>query len=114
MTDCIFCRIANREIPVDLILETDTLVAFHDLNPQAPQHVLLIPKKHIATLDGAGDEDRAILGDLLLSAAEIARRLGFSEAGYRTVINCNQNGGQSVYHLHVHLLGGRALHWPPG
>ncbi len=114
MNDCIFCSIANRQIPAELIVETDTLVAFHDLNPQAPQHVLLIPKKHIATLDGAGDEDRAVLGDLLLAAAEIARRLGFAEAGYRTVINCNQNGGQSVYHLHVHVLGGRALEWPPG
>jgi len=114
MTECVFCRIANREIPADLILETDTLVAFNDLNPQAPQHILLIPKKHIATLDAAGTGDQAALGDLLLAAAEIARDLGFAQTGYRTVVNCNQDGGQSVYHLHVHLLGGRALHWPPG
>jgi histidine triad (HIT) family protein len=114
MSHCIFCRIAAGEIPAKLVLETDTLLAFRDLNPVAPEHVLVIPRRHIATLDEAVEADRGLLGDLMLAGAEIARRLGFAEDGYRTVMNCNHDGGQSVYHIHLHLLGGRALSWPPG
>lgn len=114
MTDCIFCRIAAGEIPAKTILETDSLLAFHDLNPVAPHHALVIPRRHIATLDAAVPEDAAVLGELLLAGAEVARRLGIAESGYRSVINCNQDGGQSVYHVHLHVLGGRALSWPPG
>lgn len=114
MTDCIFCRIAAGEIPVKTILKTDSLLAFHDLNPVAPHHALVIPRRHIATLDAATREDSGVLGELMLAGAEVARLLGFAENGYRSVVNCNQDGGQSVYHLHLHILGGRALSWPPG
>lgn len=114
MTDCIFCRIAAGEIPASLILETENVVAFHDLNPVAPQHALVIPRRHVATLDDATDEDRGLLGELMLAGAEVARLLGCAEKGYRTVLNCNQDGGQSVYHIHLHVLGGRPLSWPPG
>lgn len=114
MTDCIFCRIVSGEIPAKFILETEKLVAFHDLNPAAPQHALVIPRRHIATLDDATDEDRDLLGELMLAGAEVARLLDCAEKGYRTVLNCNQDGGQSVYHVHLHVLGGRSLSWPPG
>lgn len=114
MNDCVFCRIVAGEIPTKRVYETDTVLAFHDLNPQAPHHLLVIPRRHIATLDDANESDRVVLGELLLAGAEIARRLGFADAGYRTVINCNQDGGQSVYHIHLHVLGGRSLRWPPG
>lgn len=114
MTHCIFCRIAAGELPAKVVLETDTLVAFRDLNPVAPEHVLVIPRRHIATLDAAVEEDRGLLGDLFLAGAEVARRLGFAEDGYRAVMNCNHDGGQAVYHIHLHILGGRALSWPPG
>jgi histidine triad (HIT) family protein len=114
MTHCIFCRIAAGEVPAQVVLETDTLLAFRDLNPVAPEHVLVIPRRHIATLDEAVEEDRGLLGDLMLAGAEVARCLGFAEDGYRTVMNCNHDGGQSVYHVHLHILGGRALSWPPG
>ncbi|AHE98894.1 histidine triad nucleotide-binding protein [Thioalkalivibrio paradoxus] len=114
MSDCVFCRIVAGDIPARVILETDTVLAFHDLNPQAPGHALVIPRRHIATLNDASDADRAILGDLLLAGAEVARILGFAESGYRTVMNCNRDGGQTVYHIHLHVLGGRHLSWPPG
>lgn len=114
MTECIFCRIATGDIPAQIILEADSWVAFHDLNAQAPQHALVIPRRHIATLDAAGEDDRALLGELMLAGAAVARRLGCAETGYRTVMNCNADGGQSVYHIHLHVLGGRRLAWPPG
>ncbi|TVP77808.1 histidine triad nucleotide-binding protein [Thioalkalivibrio sp.] len=114
MTDCIFCRIVAGEIPAKLILETENVVAFHDLNPVAPQHALVIPRRHIATLDDATDEDRELLGQLMLAGAEAARLLGCAENGYRTVMNCKESGGQSVYHIHLHVLGGRPFSWPPG
>lgn len=114
MSECIFCRIASGEIPAERLLETDTVIAFRDLNPQAPQHILVIPRLHIATLDEANASHQGILGDLLLAGAEVARQLGFAQAGYRTVLNCNADGGQSVFHIHLHVLGGRALSWPPG
>jgi histidine triad (HIT) family protein len=114
MGDTIFGKIIRREIPADIVFENDELLAFRDVNPQAPVHVLFIPKKPIATLDDASPEDAALLGRLLLATADYARREGFAAQGYRTVINCNEYGGQTVFHLHVHLLAGRRLHWPPG
>ena len=114
MGDTIFGKIIRREIPADIVYEDDEVLAFRDLNPQAPVHVLFIPKKAIATLDDAKPEDTALLGRLLLAAAEYARREGFAEQGYRVVNNCREYGGQTVYHLHVHLLAGRHMNWPPG
>lgn len=114
MGDTIFDKIIRREIPADIVYENDELLAFRDVNPQAPVHVLFIPKKSIATLDDATPEDAALLGRLLLAAADYARREGFAEQGYRLVNNCREYGGQTVYHLHLHLLAGRPMHWPPG
>jgi histidine triad (HIT) family protein len=110
--DCLFCRIVRREIPAKLVLETDDCVAFRDINPQAPTHVLVIPREHIPSLDQA--RDPAIVGRLALVAAEIARAEGIAEGGYRAVINTNADAGQTVFHLHLHLLGGRRMSWPPG
>ncbi|HET8897954.1 MAG TPA: histidine triad nucleotide-binding protein [Rhodanobacteraceae bacterium] len=110
----IFDKIIQREIPADIVYEDDAVLAFRDINAQAPTHVLFIPKKPIATLDQATAADALLLGKLLLAAAAYARAEGFSEQGYRCVINCNGDGGQTVFHLHLHLLGGRAMHWPPG
>src|SRR5438105_2520195 len=113
MTDqCLFCRIVRGEIPSKMVLETDECVAFRDINPQAPVHVVIIPKEHVASLDFA--KDAALVGRLGLVAAEVARREGIAESGYRTVINTNADGGQTVFHLHLHLLGGRQMKWPPG
>lgn len=114
MIDCIFCRIITREIPANILLETEHVLAFQDLNPQAPLHALVIPKKHIATLNDTSSEDREILGAMLLAGTEVARQAGFDESGYRTVMNCNADGGQTVFHIHLHVLGGRPLTWPPG
>jgi histidine triad (HIT) family protein len=114
MGDTIFGKIVRREIPADIVYETDDLLAFRDLNPQAPVHVLFIPKRAIATLNDALASDAELLGKLLLAAADYAKREGFDEEGYRTVVNCNEYGGQTVFHLHVHLLAGRRLTWPPG
>lgn len=114
MSDTIFGKIANGEVAADLIYEDDEVVAFRDLNPQAPVHVLVIPRKPIRSLNEAGPEDAELVGRLLLAAAKVAQQEGIAEHGYRTVINCNAGGGQTVYHLHVHLIGGRPLQWPPG
>lgn len=114
MSDTIFSKIIRREIPADIVYEDDDVLAFRDLNPQAPVHVLFIPKQPLATLNEAGAADTLLLGKLLLATVEYAKREGFAEQGYRTVINCNDDGGQTVFHLHVHLLAGRRLHWPPG
>jgi histidine triad (HIT) family protein len=110
--DCLFCRIARKELPVKLVAEDEHSVAFRDINPQAPVHVLVIPREHIPSLDQAGDP--AVVGRLALMAAAIARSEGISADGYRTVMNTNAAAGQTVFHLHLHLLGGRAMHWPPG
>jgi histidine triad (HIT) family protein len=112
--DCLFCKIANGEIPADIVKEADGWVAFRDINPQAPTHILIIPRTHIATLNEVKPGQKELLGDLLLAARRIAADEGISEAGYRTVLNCNAGAGQSVFHVHVHLLGGRELGWPPG
>jgi histidine triad (HIT) family protein len=114
MPDTIFGKIARGEIPADLVYEDDEVVAFRDLSPQAPTHVLVIPRKPIATLNDAEDADAALIGRLFLAAARVAKDLGIAEAGYRTVVNCNAAAGQTVFHLHVHLLGGRPMGWPPG
>jgi histidine triad (HIT) family protein len=114
VTDTIFSKIIRREIPADIVYENDDVLAFRDLNPQAPVHVLFIPKRALATLNDATPADASLLGKLLLATADYAKREGFAEQGYRTVINCNEHGGQTVFHLHVHLLAGRHLQWPPG
>lgn len=112
MSDCLFCRIARKEIPAQIVAETEHCLAFRDLSPQAPTHVLVIPKTHVTSLDGMSDPLEA--GRVVLLAAEVARTLGVAESGYRVVLNTGADGGQSVHHLHAHLLAGRALRWPPG
>ena len=109
---CLFCRLARGEIPAALVAETEECIAFRDINPQAPLHVLVIPRAHVASLNEA--TDAAQIGRLALLAAEIARREGYAETGYRTVINTGPQAGQTVHHVHLHLLAGRDLHWPPG
>jgi histidine triad (HIT) family protein len=109
---CLFCRIVRREIPATLVAETEDCVAFRDINPQAPVHVVVVPREHVPSLNDA--TDAAMVGRLSLLAAEIAKREGISEGGYRTVINTNADAGQTVFHIHLHLLGGRPMHWPPG
>ncbi|HYY26366.1 MAG TPA: histidine triad nucleotide-binding protein [Chthoniobacterales bacterium] len=110
----LFEKIVARQIPANIIAEDDELVAFHDINPQAPVHVLIVPKRPIARLAEASSEDGALLGKLLLKAQEIAKQLGILQTGFRVVINSGRNGGETVPHLHVHLLGGRQMTWPPG
>jgi len=112
--DCIFCKIASGEIPTAKVHEDDLCVAFNDLDPQAPTHILLIPRHHIDSIAKAENGDQETLGHLLLTAGEIARNRGFAEDGYRIVINTNDDGGQTVFHLHVHLLAGRKMTFPPG
>lgn len=114
MSDCIFCKIAAGEVPAEKVFEDEQVVGFRDLSPQAPTHVLVIPRKHIATLNDLGPEDESIVGRMVGAAKEIAAAEGFDDAGFRTVINCNEAGGQTVFHIHLHLLGGRMMHWPPG
>ncbi|MGE0160095.1 MAG: histidine triad nucleotide-binding protein [Gemmatimonadales bacterium] len=111
---CIFCKIAAGAIPASVVHSSERLVAFRDIDPKAPVHILVIPREHVASLDAADERHRALLGEILLLARRLARDEGVSEEGYRTVINTGDHGGQSVHHLHLHLLGGRALGWPPG
>lgn len=113
MSDCIFCKIADREILGNIAYEDDRILAFHDLDPQAPVHVLIIPKKHIASLDDVTEEDRDLLGYIMMKVKDIAAQLGL-ENGYRLVNNCGEDGLQTVKHLHFHLLGKRKMTWPPG
>jgi histidine triad (HIT) family protein len=114
MSDCIFCKIAAGEIPGDIVYENDDVLAFRDLNPQAPTHVLVIPRRHIATLNDLQDGDAELLGKMYLAAKQVAADEGISEFGYRTIMNCNSGAGQTVFHIHLHVLGGRQMHWPPG
>ena len=114
MADCIFCQIATGKIPSEKIFENERVLAFRDLHPQAPTHVLVIPRRHIATLNDLQSNDAALVGEMMLAATQIAAKENLAEAGYRLVMNCNQHGGQSVYHIHLHLLGGRYMKWPPG
>jgi histidine triad (HIT) family protein len=112
--DCLFCRIIAGEIPADIVHQDDRSLAFRDINPQAPTHILVIPREHIESLDEAGQRDEATLGHLLRVAARLANQEGLSESGYRTVVNTGAGAGQSVFHLHLHVLGGRQMNWPPG
>jgi len=111
--NCLFCSIIDKQIPADIVYEDEHVLAFRDINPQSPQHMLIIPKQHISTLNDAEEDDALVLGRLSLAAAKLAKQLGFADDGYRTVMNCNNHGGQTVYHIHLHLLGGKALGWPP-
>jgi histidine triad (HIT) family protein len=108
-SSCVFCKIARGELPARVVWENDELLAFRDLHPLAPEHILLIPRKHIASVDHLGDTDGALMGDLVLAARDVARQLGLAERGYRLVANTGDEGGQTIPHLHLHLLGGRAL-----
>ena len=110
--DCLFCRIARREIPASIVYEDDDCVAFRDIGPQAPTHILVIPRQHVSTLDEVSEP--LLIGRLMSAAAQVARQEGIVESGYRTVINTNAGAGQTVFHLHVHVLGGRRMTWPPG
>jgi histidine triad (HIT) family protein len=112
--DCIFCKIANREVGSTLLFQNERVTAFRDINPQAPTHILIIPNQHVASLEAASAEDQALLGELLLVAAELARQEEVAGPGYRLVINTGRQAGQTVFHLHLHLLAGRSMHWPPG
>lgn len=112
--DCLFCKIAEGAIPATLVFEDNELVAFRDLHQQAPTHILIIPKQHISTINDATDKEQLLLGKMILRAKEIARAEGHSDTGYRLVFNINPDGGQTVYHVHLHLLGGRTMTWPPG
>ncbi|MDF1563562.1 MAG: histidine triad nucleotide-binding protein [Deltaproteobacteria bacterium] len=114
MSDCLFCKIAKGEIPAKVVHQTDDLLAFEDIAPQAPTHVLIIPRQHIATVNDLEEESAGLVGELFLAAKAIAAERGHEEGGYRLVMNCGEGAGQSVFHLHLHLLAGRALQWPPG
>jgi histidine triad (HIT) family protein len=114
MADCLFCKIIERKVPSTIVYEDDRVMAFTDIDPQAPTHVLLVPKRHIPTLNDIGTEDDQIVGELVRCAAALAKERGFSEQGYRVLFNTNRGAGQSVFHIHLHLLGGRPLTWPPG
>jgi histidine triad (HIT) family protein len=114
MSEDLFLKIIRREIPADIVLETDEVLAFRDVNPQAPTHVLIIPKTHIRTINDIESDHADLVGKLFLAAKEVAHAEGLAEEGYRVVMNCNESAGQTVFHIHLHLLGGRALSWPPG
>lgn len=112
--DCLFCKIIRREIPASVVYEDEDCLAFNDISPQAPTHILIIPKVHITTANDLTPEHIELVGKLVLTAQRLAKEKQISDAGYRLVLNCNRDGGQAVYHIHMHLLGGRAMQWPPG
>lgn len=112
--ECIFCRIVKGELSARKVYEDDDVVAFEDIRPQAPVHILIIPRRHIATVNDIGEEDAVLIGRLVIVAKRIAEERGVSESGYRLVLNCNRDSGQEVFHIHLHLLGGRRFSWPPG
>ena len=114
MADCLFCKIIKREIPASIVYEDDAVLAFNDINPQGPTHVLVVPKRHIASLNDLTAADDQIVGELVRRAAAIAKDRGISDPGFRAVFNTNRDGGQTVFHLHLHVIGGRHLTWPPG
>ncbi|MFQ5707309.1 MAG: histidine triad nucleotide-binding protein [bacterium] len=114
MANCIFCNIVARKVPANILYDDDHVVAFKDLNPQAPVHVLIVPKEHIATVNDLDANDHSKMGKLVHVAKLLAEKLGIAQKGFRLVLNCNPAGGQSVYHIHLHLLGGRSMRWPPG
>ena len=112
--DCLFCKIVAGEVPADVVYENDSLIAFRDISPKAPTHILLIPRRHIATMNDLQAGDIPLAGELFTTAAKIAADEGLADDGYRVVMNCNEAAGQSVFHIHLHLLGGRSMSWPPG
>jgi histidine triad (HIT) family protein len=114
MADCLFCKVIDGRIPGKIVLQDEDLVAFEDINPQAPTHVLVVPRKHIPTMNDLAPEDDALLGKLFRAAARIAKERGFAGPGWRAVMNANHDAGQSVFHIHLHVLGGRRFNWPPG
>lgn len=114
MTDCLFCRVVAGEIPAGIVYQDDSLVAFKDINPQAPLHLLIVPRRHISSLNDLRPDDDALVGSMFRRAAALARDHGFHDRGYRTVFNTNREAGQTVFHVHLHLLAGRGLGWPPG
>ncbi len=111
---CLFCKIIEGEIPAEIIYQDDDVLALRDINPQAPTHILCIPKRHISTTNDLSADDEVVAGKLILTASRLAKDLGFAEGGYRLIMNCNDHGGQTVFHIHLHLLGGRPFSWPPG
>ncbi len=113
-SDCLFCKIIAAEIPADIIYESSDTIAFRDINPQAPTHVVIVPRRHIATINDLENSDAEIVGQLFLAARDVAKQEGFAEDGYRVTMNCNAAAGQTVFHIHLHLLGGRKFSWPPG
>ncbi len=114
MSDCIFCKIIKKEIPAKIIYEDDKVIAFEDINPQAPVHLLVVPRKHIPTLLDLKLEDNQLIGHIFLTTNNLAKNKGISVSGFRTVFNCNKDAGQAVYHIHLHIFGGRRMAWPPG
>ena len=114
MSDCLFCKILEGEIPADIVFENDDVLAFRDVNPQAPTHILIIPRQHIPTTNDLSETHELIMGRLFSVAKIIAAREGISDEGYRMVVNCNEKAGQTVFHIHMHLLAGRSMNWPPG
>ncbi|HIA23407.1 MAG TPA: histidine triad nucleotide-binding protein [Candidatus Marinimicrobia bacterium] len=114
MDDCLFCKIVAGDIPADKVFENNNIYAFRDIDPKAPTHILIIPKEHISTTNDLDESHKTLVGEIMLTAKEIAGQEGIADSGYRTVFNCNQDGGQAVYHIHLHLLGGRHMNWPPG
>ena len=114
MIDCLFCKIARAEIKTDYLYKNERIVAFRDIHPQAPQHILIIPRQHIATLNDLDESNSPLLGEMILTAKNLAAKMGFAKSGYRILMNCNNDGGQTVYHIHLHLLAGRPMRWPPG
>jgi histidine triad (HIT) family protein len=114
MAECLFCRVIAGQIPAAIVYQDERLIAFKDINPQAPLHVLVVPRRHVATLNDLAAQDDALVGEMIRRAAALAREQGYAESGYRTVFNCNAGAGQSVFHIHLHVLGGRTFTWPPG
>lgn len=114
MADCLFCKIVAGQIPGSIVFQNEHVVAFRDITPRAPTHVLIVPRRHIATLNDLTPEDDALVGEVVRAAAAVAKEQGFADRGYRTVFNCNAEAGQTVFHIHLHLLGGRPMSWPPG
>lgn len=114
MDNCLFCKIVAKQIPATFVFEDEKVLAFRDINPQAPVHILVIPKDHRSTLNDVQIEDTALVGHMIVIAQRLAEKEGIANSGYRLVMNCNEDGGQTVYHIHLHLLGGRGMRWPPG
>ncbi len=114
MAECLFCQIVDKKIPAEIVFESNKLLAFKDVDPQAPVHILIIPKEHITTTNDLSNKHKELIGDILLTAKRLASDYDIAKDGYRTLFNCNKNGGQAVYHIHLHLLGGRQMKWPPG